>query len=161
MSILFINRSPNKNGNTATLAAELLKGRAYQTLNLTDYTIGAYGQNLPGDGLDAVIGAMKQADTIVIGSPVYWHNICGSVRNVLDRFYGKVEDGELSGRKLYFVFQGAAPEQWMLEAGKYTMKRFAALYGMTYGGMATSKADAAKLGKSIYGGIFYGVCNSQ
>ena len=25
MSILFINGSPNKNGNTATLAAELLK----------------------------------------------------------------------------------------------------------------------------------------
>lgn len=161
MSILFINGSPNKTGNTAALAAELLKGRAYQTLNLTDYTIGAYGQNLPGDGLDTVINAMKQADTIVIGSHVYWHNLCGSVRNVLDRFYGKVEDGELSGRKLYFVFQGAAPEQWMLEAGEYTMKRFAALYGMTYGGMATSKADAAKLGKSIYGGIFYGVCNSQ
>ena len=149
MSILFINGSPNKNGNTAALAAELLKGHEYETLNLTDYTIGAYGQNLPGDGLDTVIKAMKQADTIVIGSPLYWHNICGSVRNVLDRFYGKVGDGELSGRKLYFVFQGAAPEQWMLDAGEYTMKRFAALYGMTYGGMAASKADAAKLNKSL------------
>lgn len=149
MSILFINGSPNKNGNTAKLAAELLKGHEYETLNLTDYTIGAYGQNLPGDGLDAVIGAMKQADIVVIGSPLYWHNICGGVRNVLDRFYGKVESGELSGRKLYFVFQGAAPEQWMLEAGEYTMKRFAALYGMTYGGMAASKADAAKLNKSL------------
>ena len=62
MSILFINGSPNKNGNTAKLAAELLKGHEYETLNLTDYTIGAYGQNLPGDGLDAVFGAMKQAD---------------------------------------------------------------------------------------------------
>ncbi len=149
MSILFINGSPNKNGNTAKLAAELLKGHEYKTLNLTDYTIGAYGQNLPGDGLDTVIGAMKQADIVVIGSPLYWHNICGSVRNMLDRFYGKVEDGELSGRKLYFVFQGAAPEQWMLEAGEYTMKRFAGLYGMTYGGMAASKADAAKLNKSL------------
>ncbi len=160
MSILFINGSPNKNGNTAKLAAELLKGHEYETLNLTDYTIGAYGQNLPGDGLDAVIGAMKQADTIVIGamkqadtivigSPLYWHNICGGVRNVLDRFYGKVEDGELSGRKLYFVFQGAAPEKWMLDAGEYTMKRFAGLYGMTYGGMATNKNEATKLGKNI------------
>ena len=149
MSILFINGSPNKNGNTAALAAALLKGKEYETLNLTDYTIGAYGQNLSGDGLDAVIGAMKQADTIVIGSPVYWHNICGSVRNVLDRFYGKVEDGELSGRKLYFVFQGAAPEKWMLDAGEYTMKRFAGLYGMTYGGRAASKADAAKLNKDV------------
>ena len=148
MSILFVNGSPNKNGNTAALAAELLKGKDYETLNLTDYTIGAYGQSLPGDGLDEVIDAMKQADTIVIGSPVYWHNICGSVRNVLDRFYGKV-DGELKGRSLYFIFQGAAPEKWMLEAGEYTMKRFAALYGMTYGGMATNKAEAAALGKTV------------
>ena len=149
MSILFINGSPNKNGNTAALAAKLLKGKEYETLNLTDYIIGAFGQNLPGDELNAVIAAMKKADTIVIGSPVSWHNICGSVRNVLDRFYGKVEDGELSGRKLYFAFQGAAPEKWMLEAGEYTMKRFAALYGMTYGGMATNKNEATKLGKNI------------
>ena len=109
----------------------------------------AYGQNLPNDGLDTVIHAIEQADTIVVGSPVYWHNICGSVRNVLDRFYGKVENGSLSGRKLYFVFQGAAPKKWMLEAGEYTMKRFAALYGMTYGGMATNKTEAEKLSKEV------------
>ena len=149
MRILFINGSPNKNGNTAALAAELLNGKDYETLNLTDYTIGAYGQNLPGDGLDTVIDAMKQADTVVIGSPLYWHNICGSVRNMLDRFYGRVKNGELSGRKLYFVFQGAAPEKWMLEAGEYTMKRFASLYGLTYGGMATNKNEAAELAKTV------------
>ena len=142
MSILFINGSPNKNGNTAALTAELLKGKDYETLNLTDYTIGSFGQNLPGDGLDSVIDAMKRADTIVIGSPVYWHNICGSVRNVLDRLYGKVDGSDLKGRRLFFVFQGAAPEPWMLEAGEYTIKRFAALYGMTYGGMVTDRAEA-------------------
>ncbi len=149
MRIVFINGSPNKNGNTAALAADLLKGNSYETVNLTDYTIGAYGQNLPNDGLDTVISAMEKADIVVIGSPVYWHNICGSVRNVLDRFYGYVENGSLSGRKLYFVFQGAAPEKWILEAGEYTMKRFAALYGMTYGGMATNKNEAAKLSKDV------------
>lgn len=149
MSILFINGSPNKHGNTAALAAELLKEKTYETLNLTDYTIGAYGQNLPGDGLDEVIKAMKSADTIVIGSPLYWHNICGSVRNVLDRFYGKVEDASLKGRTLYFVFQGAAPEKWMLEAGEYTMSRFAGLYGMKYGGMATNKSEADHLNNEI------------
>lgn len=149
MRIVFINGSPNKNGNTAALAADLLKGNSYETVNLTDYTIGAYGQNLPNDELDTVISAMEKADIVVIGSPVYWHNICGSVRNVLDRFYGHVENGSLSGRKLYFVFQGAAPEKWMLEAGEYTMKRFAALYGMTYGGMATNKNEAAKLSKDV------------
>ena len=149
MSMLFINGSPNHHGNTASLAAALLKGKEYETLNLTDHTIGAYGQQLPGDGLDTVIAAMEKADTIVIGSPLYWHNICGSVRNVLDRFYGRVQNAGLSGRKLYFVFQGAAPEKWMLEAGEYTMKRFAALYGMRYEGMVTNKAEAEKLNKMI------------
>lgn len=147
MKILFINGSPNKNGNTKVLADKMLQGKDYETLNLTEYKIGCYGQNFADDQLDEVIGKMKVADVIVIGSPLYWHNICGAVRNVLDRFYGKVQQGELAGRTLYFLFQGAAPEKWMLEAGDYTMKRFASLYGMEYGGMATSAKEAEKLMK--------------
>ena len=149
MNILFINGSPNENGNTAALASELLKGKKYETLNLTDYKIGSYGQKLEGDELGQVIAKMKQAEVIVIGSPLYWHNICGSVRNVLDRFYGLVENGSLSGRTLYFLFQGASPEKWMLEAGEYTMKRCAGLYGLSYQGMATSKKEAAALAAKI------------
>lgn len=137
MKTLFINGSPNKNGNTAGLAKKLLKDKEYETLNLTDYKIYSYGQTFEDDQLDVVIKKMKEADTIVIGSPVYWHNICGSVRNVLDRFYGLVDEDELAGRDLYFIFQGAAPEKWMLEAGEYTMKRFAGIYGLNYKGMIT------------------------
>lgn len=149
MNMLFINGSPNKNGNTAALAAKIANGKPYKTLNLTDYRINCYGQTLPGDQFDEVVAAMRDADTVIIGSPLYWHNICGSVRNVLDRFYGRVQNGELSGRKLYFVFQGAAPEKWMLEAGEYTMKRFAVLYGMSYEGMATNKAEAEQLNRML------------
>lgn len=36
MSILFINGSPNKNGNTAELAERLLSGKEYQTLHLVE-----------------------------------------------------------------------------------------------------------------------------
>lgn len=149
MRILFINGSPNKTGNTAQLAEKLLGGRKYETLNLTDYRIGSYGQNFSDDELDIVISKMKEADVIVIGSPLYWHNICGSVRNVLDRFYGLVSEKDLKGRDMYFLFQGVASEKWMLEAGEYTMKRFAGLYGMNYRGMATDKTEAVKLGKNI------------
>ena len=149
MKILFINGSPNKDGNTAALAKALLGDREYETLNLTDYRIGSYGQSFADDELGKVIQAMKKAEVIVIGSPLYWHNICGSVRNVLDRFYGLVSEGELSCRKMYFLFQGASPEKWMLEAGEYTMKRFAGLYGMKYEGMAANKAEASKLARSI------------
>lgn len=149
MRILFINGSPNKTGNTAQLAEKLLGDRKYETLNLTDYRIGSYGQNFSDDELDIVISKMKEADVIVIGSPLYWHNICGSVRNVLDRFYGLVSEKDLKGRDMYFLFQGVAPEKWMLEAGEYTMKRFAGLYGMNYRGMATDKTEAVNLGKNI------------
>ena len=55
----------------------------------------------------------------------------------------------MTGRKLYFVFQGAAPEKWMLDAGEYTMKRFAGLYGMKYMGMATNIKEAKDLSKNI------------
>ena len=65
MSILFINGSPNPTGNTAALAAELLEGKNYKSLNLTDYTIGAYGQELPGDGLETVIAAMEEVSILL------------------------------------------------------------------------------------------------
>ena len=145
MSILFINGSPNKNGNTAKLAAKLLTGKEYETLELVDYKLYAYGQKFEDDQFSEILEKMKEADTIVIGSPVYWHNMCGAVRNLLDRFYGPVSSGELSGRKFAFIFQGAAPEQWMLEKAEYTMSRFAKMYGMEYAGMVTNEREAEKV----------------
>ena len=149
MKILFINGSPNKNGNTAALARELLHGREYDTLSLTDHKIYSYGQSYADDEMSLVLSKIKAADIIVIGSPLYWHNICGSVRDVLDRFYDAASPNEFSGRTLYFLFQGASPEKWMLDAGEFTMKRFAALYGMTYAGMATNAREARKLSEKL------------
>ena len=121
----------------------------YETLNLTEYKVYSYGHKFKDDQLSEIISKMKEADTIVIGSPLYWHNICGAVRNVLDRFYGLVQQNELSGKKMYFLFQGAAPEKWMMEAGEYTMKRFAGLYGMTYMGMATDRSEAQRMSAKL------------
>lgn len=137
MSILFINGSPNKNGNTVTLTKQFLKDKEYTTLHLVDYKIYSYGQNYSDDQFDIVVNQMSQADTIVIGSPLYWHSMSGSIRNLLDRFYGHVNENLLKGKDMYFVFQGYAPTQQQLEAGEFTMKRFAKLYGMNYKGMIT------------------------
>ena len=149
MGILFINGSPEKKGNTAALGEELLKDKEYEILNLADYRINTYGQELPGDQFNEVLTKIKEAETLVIGSPVYWHNLSGAVRTLLDRFYGPVSQGELSGRKLFFLFQGAAPEKWMLEAGEYTMNRFASLYAMTYMGMATNRRETKVLSEKL------------
>lgn len=69
--ILFINGSPNKKGNTAKLAEQLLKGRDYETVSLTDYKVYSYGQNYEDDQFAEIVGKMKEADVIVIGSPLY------------------------------------------------------------------------------------------
>ena len=149
MSILFINGSPNKNGNTAKLAAKLLTGKEYETLELVDYKLYSYGQKFEDDQFSEILEKMKEADTIVIGSPVYWHNMCGAVRNLLDRFYGPVSSGELSGRKFAFIFQGAAPELWMLEKAENTMSRFAKMYGIEYAGMVTNEREAEKVSEKL------------
>jgi multimeric flavodoxin WrbA len=148
MNILFINGSPNAYGNTAKLAKILLQGQTYETLNLVDYQINTYGQTLQGDQFDEVLQKIKDADVLVIGSPLYWQNICGSVRNLLDRCYGPLEQGSLRG-KLFFLFQGASPEKWMMEAGNFTMSRFAGLYGLVYQGMATNQSEASMLSQKI------------
>ena len=143
--ILFINGSPNKNGNTASLAKTLLKGRSYDTLELVDLKIYAYGQHFADDQYQEVIRAISSHDVVVIGSTMYWHSMSGVIRNVLDRAYGVVSNGQFQGKKLFFLFQGAAPTQEQLAASEYTMNRFATMYGMEYQGMASSKLEAEML----------------
>lgn len=147
--ILFVNGSPNRNGNTAALAKALLEGRQYETLNLNDYRINFYGQTLDGDQLDEVIAKLKEADVVVMGSPVYWHNICASIRTLMERFYGYVPESTFSGKRLFFVYQGAAPTEMMIEDGEYTMSRFARMYGFSYEGMATNSNEAKELASKI------------
>ena len=137
MSVLFINGSPHKNGTTVKLAESFLKDKDYETLDLVDYKIYSYGQNFEDDQFDEVVLKMSQADTIIIGSPLYWHSMSGAIRNLLDRFYNHVSESLLKGKDMYFIFQGYAPTLQQLEAGEYTMKRFASLYGMNYKGMIT------------------------
>ncbi|MBQ3335626.1 MAG: NAD(P)H-dependent oxidoreductase [Eubacteriaceae bacterium] len=144
MSILFINASPNKNGTTARLAKELLAEKEYATLNLIDYKIYAYGQEYADDQFNEVISAISKADMVILGSPLYWHNICGLMRNFLDRCYGSIEQGEFRGKTLLFIMQGASPEKWQLEACEFTISRFAGLYGFAYQGMITNSQEARK-----------------
>lgn len=142
MKYLFINASPNPNGNTAKMAAALLKGHEYETVNLTEYKIYGYGQEFEDDQFMEVIGKIRGADVIVIGSPLYWHNLTGQLRCFIDRTYGPFKQNEFAPRQLYAIVQGAAPEKWMLEACNYTMTRFAGLCGFEYKGLISSLAEA-------------------
>ena len=112
MKTILINGSPNKNGNTVKLTKKHFDD--FETLHLVDYKIYSYGQNFEDDQFDEVINAMSHADTIIIGSPLYWHSMSGAVRNLLDRFYMHVDENLLKDKDMYFVFQGYAPTQEQL-----------------------------------------------
>ena len=149
MSILFINGSPDKSGNTVRLARTTLDGRPYDTLTLVDYKLYSYGQHFPDDQLSEILEAMDAADTIIVGSPVYWHNLSGSVRNLLDRLYGAIDHSRFEGKRMCLLYQGAAPAQWMMDAGEYSINKFCELYGLDYLGMATTADEAKRLGRKL------------
>ncbi|MBO5484577.1 MAG: NAD(P)H-dependent oxidoreductase [Lachnospiraceae bacterium] len=149
MKYLFINGSPNKNGNTVSLANTLLQGKAFETIHLVDYKIYSYGQEYSDDQFEEVISKMKKADTIVLGSPLYWHSMSGAVRNLLDRSYGTISEETFQGKNLFFIFQGASPTKEQLAAGEYTIGRYATLYGMTYKGMITNRSEAEQFANDI------------
>lgn len=140
--ILFVNGSPNKDGNTASIARKMLDGCDYDVVNLTDYKIYPLGQTYGDDEFDEVMRKMTEADVLIMGSPVYWHSMTGQFRTLLDRIYESPMKHQLHGKKLHFIFQGAGPSKEMLDAGNYTMSVFCRLFGLHYTGMTTSMTEA-------------------
>lgn len=148
MNILFINGG-EKGGNTSALGETFLSGREYEQVDLVDYKVYDYGTHFDGDQFEEILAKVEACDTLVIGSPVYWHDLSGMLRCFLDRCYGPVPERGLAGRRLFFLFQGAAPTKEMLERGQYTINRFASLYGMEYMGMATNSSEARSLAERL------------
>lgn len=52
---LFMNCSPDKNGNTYQIGEELLKGMEHETLQLSNYRISQYGQVYADDEIKEVL----------------------------------------------------------------------------------------------------------
>ena len=84
MTTLFINGSPNKNGNTVALAKKIIRDQSFETLHLADYKIYDYGQDFSDDQFEEVLAKLFEADTIVIGSQsigiasMVWYEFPGS-----------------------------------------------------------------------------------
>lgn len=144
--VLFINTSRDPNGNTYKMGEAFLAGVPHDTLFLNDYKIYQLGQHYDDDRLTDVLAATEQADTIVIGTPVYWHTMSGTLKTFIDRLYELDKPVKaLSGKKLYFLMQGAAPSAETKEQLPFIMSRVAAQYDMEYMGAATAPDDLTAL----------------
>lgn len=143
--VLFINASENRDGNTSRMAKSLLGNTPYDQLNLVDYRVDSLGQHFDGDQFDVVLKAMQQADIIVIGTPVYWHTMSGSLKNVIDRMYTVRNNANLTGKQMYFITQGTAPTPESIQQLKWTMNRFGEYFGMDVKGLAANDAEVEVL----------------
>lgn len=119
MNVIAINGSPNKNGNTAqlidTIAQELAKeGITTEVLHIGNKTIrGCFGCGACAKNQDErcvakddayvneCIQKMKKADGILLGTPVHWAGIAGTMKSFLDRaFYVSSANGNLFRHKV-------------------------------------------------------------
>lgn len=103
MKVLAINGSPNVNGNTSFAINVVLQELEKQGIESEIITIG--NQNISGcfacgtcvstgdckciieDGLNEWIQKMVEADGIILGSPVYFSGVNGTMKSFLDRAF--------------------------------------------------------------------------
>jgi len=102
MKVLLINGSPHKNGTTAVALGAVAKTLESEGIGTETVTIGGeavrgcvgcrkcaeLGKCVFGDDLlNETAAKMREADGIVIGSPVYYAGINGTLKSFLDRAF--------------------------------------------------------------------------
>ncbi len=110
MKVLMINGSPNKNGTTARALKEiadalLINGVDSEIISLSGENItgcnacrgcAKTGKCVKNDIVNTVIDKIESADGLIVGSPVYYAGLNGTLKCLLDRvFYArKAFDGK-------------------------------------------------------------------
>jgi multimeric flavodoxin WrbA len=106
MNILILNSSPRKSGNTAKILrqieANIAKEHCIEWIDISDLSVkpcmGCLGCRpnkectLPLDDAQIVGRKILQADVVIIGTPTYWGNMTGTLKNLLDRNVTTFED---------------------------------------------------------------------
>lgn len=146
--IVFINASQNRNGNTATLGKALLKGRAYEQVNLVDYKIYQIGQDFPDDQFEEVLDKIKRADVVIFGTPTYWHEMSGYLKTLIERIGQTNDPNLLKGIKDALIMQDAFPGDGVKKTNAI-LKRFSSVAGMNYLGCGSNALSLSKLRKSL------------
>lgn len=143
--ILFMNFSPNKDGNTFRIGKQLLRDLEYDVLQMSDYRISQYGQVYPDDEMKKVMDKISLADTLVVGAPVYWYTVGGMLKTFIDRLYMLPEAEVLRGKKLYLFSQGSAPDEATEQSIQFLASRVAYLMEMELKGVVVDSFNGAKI----------------
>ena len=143
--ILFMNFSPNKKGNTFSIGKKLLEGKEYDVMQMSDYKISQYGQVFDDDQIKEVFDVLKEYDTLVIGSPVYWYTVSGLLKTFIDRLYMLPEAEVLNGKNLYLFAQGSGPDSDTVKSITFLVNRLCTLMSMNLKGVCVDTVNAKKI----------------
>ena len=161
--VIAINGSPRKNWNTAIMLQSALEGAKAngaetELINLYDYEFKgcvsclvckrkgstANGLCVYKDALTTILEKCKEADAVILGSPIYFGDVTGMMRSFLERFLfpslcyqtdpktGAMKT--LAAKKpIGFIYTMNAPKEWCdaAYAGMYNQIEgsLAAIYG--------------------------------
>lgn len=147
--IVFMNSSPNKNGNTYRIGEELLKNINYDVIHMRDYKVSQYGVESENDEIKILLNNLKDYDTLVIGAPIYWYTVGGILKTFIDRLYMLPEAEVLRGKKLYFFAQGSGPDEGTVNTITHLVSRLSTLMGMDLKSVVVDSSDGNKIINTI------------
>jgi len=114
MKVLGLSGSVRKDGNTADLIRVILQQTADAGIP-SEFVSLAGKKILPCTGCELckekkfcvqekddwgeVMRKVVDSDVLIIGSPTYYYDVCGHLKNFIDRSYSLYHDHKLAGRK--------------------------------------------------------------
>ena len=126
--VLVLSASPRKGGNSDLLCDQFMlgakeAGHHVEKIFLRDKKInyctacgvcqGNGGKCIQQDGMADVLDKMIGADVIVMATPVYFYNMNGQMKTLIDRTYSRYT--HISNKEMYFIMTAAVSRKALLE----------------------------------------------
>jgi len=126
--LLVLSASPRKGGNSDLLCDQFMlgakeAGNQAEKIFLRDNRInhcfacgacqGNGGRCVQQDDMAEVLDKMIRADVIVMATPVYFYNMNGQMKTLIDRTYARYT--EISDKEMYFIMTAAVSRKDLLE----------------------------------------------
>lgn len=108
--IVIVNSSPRTNGNCDILCTEfgrgaMVGGNEVVRFDLKDKNIDCYREDNKADDADQIAQEMIASNVIVLATPVYFYNMSGSMKTLIDRMMPYFSS--MGGKDFYFILTAA------------------------------------------------------
>lgn len=135
--VLIISGSPRKGGNTDLLCDEFARGAAeaggdIEKIFLADHQINFFTEadeqrtgdsaHVAKDDAPWIVDKMVEADIIVLASPVYYMNITGQMKTLIDRTFSRFR--EMTNKEFFYITACADPSESTADYGINGLRGF-------------------------------------